>query len=103
MKIHQYFSILAVLVAVLFLAAASTPTTSFAASANSKQAKLKACLAKVSKKNPVRYARASNGSYKRQTAMNQSNTLQKPICVQCSTGLQLGNRRCGRFGDSSTE
>ena len=52
MKIHQYFSILAVLVAVLFLAAASTPTTSFAASANSKQTKTKACQAKVSKKPP---------------------------------------------------
>lgn len=84
MKINQYFSILAVLVAVLFLAAASTPTTSFAAG-NSKQAKLKACLAKIEKKPAARYTKATNGTFKRQIARNQSNTLQKPICVQCST------------------
>ena len=33
-----------------------------------------------------RYAKVSNGRYKRQIARNEPNTLQKPICVQCSTG-----------------
>ncbi len=86
MKIHQYFSIVAALVAVLFLAAASAPTTSFAATTNSKQSKqLKACLAKVAKMHGVRHVKVSNRTFKRQIARNQSNTLQKPICVQCST------------------
>lgn len=85
MKTHQYFNILAALVAILFLAAASIPTTSFAVTWNCEPANAKAVKAKTAKKTAVRYARVSNGSYKRQVATNQSNTLQKPICVQCST------------------
>ena len=72
---------LAALVAILFLAVAATPTTSYAVTWNCQPTK-----AKAAKKTAVRYARVSNGGYKRQVAQNQANTLQKPICVQCSTG-----------------
>ena len=86
MRINQYFSILAVLVAVLFMAAASVPVTSFAASGNSKNCE-KICKAKLAKKPGVRYTKASNGTFKRHSvsARNQSVALQKPTCVECWT------------------
>ncbi len=84
MKINKYFSILVVLVAMLFIAAASAPTTSLAASGNSKNCE-KICRAKSVHKTGVRYTKASNGTFKRQAARNQSTTLQKPTCVECWT------------------
>ena len=91
MKSHQYFNMLAAVVAILFLAAASAPTTSFAATQNcpptkAKAVKARTVTAKVAKRTAARYARVSNGRYKRQIARNQPNNLQLPICVQCSTG-----------------
>jgi hypothetical protein len=85
MKIHQYFSILVVLMAVLFIAAALTPTASFAAAGDSKKSNLKSCPANCVPKTAVKYTKASNGTFKRQSARAQSNTVQKPGCVQCWT------------------
>ena len=84
MKIHQYFSILAVLMAVLFVAAVLSPTASFAAG-DSKKSNLKSCPANCVPKTAVKYTKASNGTFKRQSARAQSNTVQKPSCVQCWT------------------
>jgi hypothetical protein len=86
MKTHRYFYMLSALVAISFLAAVATPTTSYAVTWNCQPTKAKALKAKTAKKTAVRYAKLSNGGYKRQVAQNQANTLQKPICVQCSTG-----------------
>ncbi len=85
MKIHQYFSMLVVLMAVLFIAAALTPTASFAAAGDSKKSQLKSCPVNCVPKKAVKYTKASNGTFKRQSALAQSNTLTKPSCVQCWT------------------
>jgi hypothetical protein len=102
MKIHQYFSVLAVLMAVLFAAAALTPTTSFAAARDSKKSNVKPCPANCVSKTAVKYTKASNGTFKRQIARAQSNTLQKPSCVQCwtDTGSNWGNAATSGSGTS---
>ncbi len=84
MKIHQFFSIVAIIAAILFLAAVSAPTASFAAG-NSKQTGVKASKSKTAHKNIVRYAKASNGGFKQQRVARKSNTLKEPSCVQCWT------------------
>ena len=85
MKIHQYFSILAVLMAVLFTAAALTPTASFAAAGDSKKSQLKPCPTNCVAKTAARYTKASSGTFKRRIARNQSTAFQKPTCVECWT------------------
>jgi len=85
MKIHQHFSILAVLMAVLFTAAALTPTASLAAAEDSKKSQLKSCPTNCVPKTAARYTKASNGTFKRRIARNQSNAPQKPTCVECWT------------------
>ena len=84
MKIHQYLSILTVLMAVLFTAAALTPTASLAAG-DSKKSQLKPCPTNCVAKTAARYTKASNGTFKRRIARNQSTAFQKPTCVECWT------------------